>query len=76
MGALYGLLRLRVRHVSTPVASLGLGLSAMAASDVPIVSLGLSDPRTWGVSGWASDIVPHLAYGLLTAVAYDSFVKQ
>jgi hypothetical protein len=44
-----------------------LGLAAMAASDGPIVLTGASDPTTWGVSGWLSDLIPHLAYGLVTA---------
>jgi hypothetical protein len=58
-----------------PVAGLSVGLAAMAASDVPIAALGVSDPATWGVSGWAADIVPHLAYGLVTAIAYDTFTE-
>jgi len=31
-----------------------VGLAAMAASDVPIAVSGVSDPRTWGIAGWAS----------------------
>jgi hypothetical protein len=46
----------------------------MAASDIPIAALGMSDPATWGVSGWAADVVPHLAYGLVTVIAYDTFI--
>ncbi len=73
VGTGYGLLRLRVRHVPMPAAAAGLGLAAMAGSDVPIAALGVSDPRTWGVSGWAADIIPHLAYGFFTALAYEAF---
>jgi hypothetical protein len=46
---------------------IALGLAAMAASDGPIVLTGASDPTTWGISGWLSDAIPHLAYGLVTA---------
>ena len=48
----------------------------MAASDIPIAALGVSDPATWGISGWVADIVPHLAYGLVTAIAYDAFTDR
>ncbi|MGW4434182.1 hypothetical protein ACWELO_00065 [Streptomyces sp. NPDC004596] len=42
------------------------GALAMAAADAPIAALGVSDPRTWSAVDWASDVVPHLAYGLVT----------
>jgi hypothetical protein len=48
----------------------------MAASDIPIAALGVSDSATWGISGWVADVVPHLAYGLVTAIAYDAFTGR
>jgi hypothetical protein len=27
---------------------------------------------TWGAAGWASDLLPHLAYGLATATVYEA----
>jgi hypothetical protein len=38
----------------------------MAASDLPATALGLTDPRSWGAAGWMSDLLPHLAYGIVT----------
>lgn len=73
VGTGYGLLRLRVHRVPVATAAAGLGLAAMAGSDVPITALGVSDPRTWGASSWAADIIPHLAYGFFTAIAYEAF---
>jgi hypothetical protein len=73
VGTAYGLLRPHLRGVPTLVAGVGVGLAAMAASDIPIAALGVSDPATWSVSGWVADVVPHLAYGLVTAIAYDAF---
>ncbi len=32
-----------------------------------MAALGISDPRTWSAQDWAADVVPHLAYGLVTA---------
>ncbi len=49
-----------------------VGLAAMTASDVPIVASGLSDPRTWGAAGWASDLIPHLVYGLVTVATENA----
>ncbi|MEV7244098.1 MULTISPECIES: hypothetical protein [unclassified Streptomyces] len=42
------------------------GALAMAAADAPIAGLGVSDPRTWSATDWASDVIPHLVYGLVT----------
>jgi hypothetical protein len=36
-----------------------------------MVAMGITDPRTWGTTGWISDLVPHLAYGLATAAAFE-----
>lgn len=70
VGASYGLVRARV-HLPTPVGALLLGAAAMAGSDVPLTALGLTDPRSWPLSSWAMDVVPHLAYGVVTAWAFD-----
>jgi xanthosine utilization system XapX-like protein len=73
VGAAYGLLRPRFGRLPRPVAGAAVGLAAMAASDVPMAALGVSDPRTWSRADWAADLVPHLAYGLATAAAHDLF---
>lgn len=73
VGAAYGLVRPLLGDVSVPRAGVVLGLAAMAGSDVPATALGVTDPTTWGIGGWASDVVPHLAYGLLTAATYEAF---
>jgi hypothetical protein len=72
VGTVYGLLRPAFPSVPAATAGIGLGLAAMAASDVPPTALGITDPRAWGVSGWASDVVPHVIYGLVTAMAFDA----
>ena len=69
-GAGYGLLRGRVR-VPLPAAVLGLTVAASAGRDVPMTALGLTDPRQWPASSWAVDLVPHFAYGLATAGAFE-----
>ncbi|MGH2485996.1 MAG: hypothetical protein ACRDHE_08300 [Ktedonobacterales bacterium] len=76
VGALYGLARPHLARVSWPLAGLALGAAAMAGSDVPATVTGATDPRGWGASGWLSDIVPHVLYGLVTVVAYDAFTGE
>jgi hypothetical protein len=44
----------------------------MAATDLPAVATAATDPRSWGVSGWASDLLPHLVYGLVTTAVFKS----
>jgi hypothetical protein len=46
-----------------PVGAVVTGAVAMAATDVPIAALSVSDPRTWTTTDWVADAVPHLAYG-------------
>jgi hypothetical protein len=71
-GAVFGVVRARCPGPPRAVAAVAAGAAAMALSDVPLVLSGLTDPRTWGLSGWTSDIVPHLAYGLATVVVFDA----
>ncbi len=75
-GAAYGTLRPLLGDVPLRTAGVGLGLAAMAGSDVPATALGVTDPRQWGVNAWVSDLVPHLAYGFMAALAYENFAGE
>jgi hypothetical protein len=55
------------RRLPVPLASLLIGGSAMAMTDVPMSKLGLTDPQKWSASDWLADALPHLAYGVVTA---------
>lgn len=66
IGAAAGLLRPVLRRLPTVVGAAVLGAAAMAGSDVPLTKLGLTDPSTWSPVDWASDVIPHFAYGLIT----------
>lgn len=50
-----------------PVTALLTAGVTMAAGTLPMTLLGITDPRTWSRTDWISDLVPHLAYGVLTA---------
>lgn len=75
-GALYGALRARADDVSVAAGALGLTLAAMAGANLPSVAMGVTDPRDWGAEGWIADIVPHVAYGLVTAGVYHAIDHQ
>ncbi|MFF0791236.1 hypothetical protein [Streptomyces spiralis] len=69
-GAVYGLLRHRRPALPVWPAGLLLGVAVTAGADAPAAALGLTDPTSWGLTSWVSDVVPHLVYGLTTAAAY------
>ncbi|MFI7677347.1 DUF6789 family protein [Actinophytocola sp. NPDC049390] len=72
LGALYGVVRSRLPRPPAPLLGVGAGLAATASTAAPMAALGVTDPRTWSATSWLSDLVPHLAYGLVTALVFDS----
>ena len=76
VGVLFGLLRRAGLRLPGPVDAVVVGGTAMAASDVSLVRLGLTDPREWGAAGWLSDVVPHLAYGAVTAATLRALDRR
>jgi len=75
-GAVYGLLRPHLNRVPIALLGVGAGLAANIGTTGPMAALGVTDPRTWPAESWISDLIPHLAYGLATAVAFDAFHSQ
>ena len=72
VGAAYGALRPWLGSAPVPLTALALGCAAMAGGDLPSILTGTTNPKQWGTSGWLADIVPHLAYGLFTALAFEA----
>src|SRR5690348_11804704 len=63
VGLAYGLLdTLRLRPPRT-LGTLLAGGAAMAGSALPMAVTGVTDPWSWDATSWASDVVPHIAYG-------------
>lgn len=56
-----------------PLALAGglLGGAVMTASGSSYAVFGVSDPRTWSRGDWLSDLIPHLAFGLVAAAAWN-----
>ena len=63
LGVVFSLVRSAGVRMPFPVGAVVKGAAALAATDVPIAALGVSDPRTWSREDWIADAVPHLAYG-------------
>jgi hypothetical protein len=42
-------------------------VAALVAGNGPMTALGVTDPRSWSRVDWASDVVPHVAYGIVAA---------
>src|SRR3954469_13331955 len=55
-----------------PVGTVVKGAASMAATDVPLAVLGVSDPRTWTAADWRADALPHLAYGATVQAVVSS----
>jgi hypothetical protein len=66
IGALAGELRFAVIRLGPVLGPVLLGGAAMAATDGAMAQLGVSDPADWDAAAWASDAVPHLAFGAVT----------
>ena len=66
VGAAAGQLHFLVRQLGPVLGPALLGGAAMAATDLSMARLGISDPASWDATSWISDIVPHLAFGAVT----------
>lgn len=76
VGAAMGLLRSAGRSVPVWAAGPVAALAAMAAGDGPMAALGVTDPRSWSLKDWVSDVVPHLAFGFTAAWTLDAIVTR
>ncbi|WP_138735023.1 hypothetical protein [Modestobacter excelsi] len=63
LGVVFSLVRSAGVRMPFPVGAVVKGAAALAATDVPVAALGVSDPRTWSREDWIADALPHLAYG-------------
>jgi len=50
--------------------------AALVAANGPMVALRVTDPRDWSVTDWISDVVPHLAYGFVTAATFAATTRK
>ncbi|MGH3557461.1 MAG: hypothetical protein ACRDTK_08210 [Mycobacterium sp.] len=50
------------------VAAVVATAGALVGTNGPMMTLGVTDPRTWSAVDWISDLIPHFGYGMVTAV--------
>lgn len=50
------------------VGTLVATVLALVGTNGPMTALGVTNPLTWGLVGWISDLIPHFGYGLVTAL--------
>lgn len=75
-GLLHSALRDRLPRAPTALLALGTAAAANAGTVVPMTALGVTQPREWPASSWATDLVPHLVFGVVTAASYDLFGRR
>jgi len=51
-------------------------MGAVVAGNAPMTALGVTDPRTWAAEDWVADIVPHVAYGVVTAAVLNALDRR
>ena len=69
VGALVGVARAAgIRSGALPGTLLTTAV-VLVASNGPMTVLKVTDPRTWSATDWISDVIPHLAYGVVTHAA-------
>jgi hypothetical protein len=73
VGVLTGLVRASGFRSQPLVGTLLTTAGVLVAANGPMTVLGVTDPRTWSATDWASDIVPHLAYGAVVKTTMDAF---
>jgi hypothetical protein len=73
VGVLTGLVRAAGFRSSRPVGTALTTAGVLVVANGPMTVLGITDPRTWSATDWASDLVPHVAYGLVLKTTMDAF---
>ena len=72
VGVLAGLARAAGFRSSPLVGTALTTVGVLVGSNGPMTALGITDPRTWSATDWASDVVPHLAYAVVVRATLDA----
>ena len=76
MGAAVGAVRASGVRLPAVPAALVTGLVAMVGANAPMTAMKVTDPRTWSVTDWASDVVPHVVYGAVTSATLRRLLSK
>lgn len=58
------------------IATLVASAIALVGTNGPMTVLGVTDPTTWSLVDWISDLIPHLGYGIVTALLLHYVYSQ
>lgn len=72
LGALLGVARGLGWRPSPVVGAVVATLLALVGANGPMTALGITDLRDWDLDAWLSDVVPHIAYGAVTAASLEA----
>ena len=73
VGVLTGLARAAGWRSQPLVGTALTTVGVLIGANGPMTVLGITDPRTWSATDWISDVVPHLAYGMVVKTTMDAF---
>jgi len=73
IGVAAGLVRATGRRPGPLVGTLLTTVGVLIGTNGPMTVLGVTDPRTWSVTDWVSDVLPHLAYAAVVRATLDGF---
>jgi hypothetical protein len=76
MGMILGLVYALGWRPRLLIATLVASALALIGTNGPMTVLGVTDPTTWSLVDWISDLVPHLGYGIVTAVVLHYLYPQ
>ncbi|WSM37443.1 hypothetical protein OG776_03315 [Streptomyces sp. NBC_01689] len=71
MGAVLGAARAAGWCPGRPAHYAVAAAGALVGTNGPMTVLRVTDPRTWSAVDWVSDIVPHLAYAVVTVAVLE-----
>ena len=71
IGGLLGVARAAGWRPRLATSAAAATFGALAGTNGPMTLLGVTDPRTWPAKSWIVDLVPHLAYGVVTAAVLE-----
>jgi hypothetical protein len=73
VGVLAGLARAAGFRPRLPAGTALTTAVVLVAANGPMTVLGITDPRAWSATDWASDLVPHLAYAAVVETTLAAF---
>jgi hypothetical protein len=68
IGVLLGLLRWAGWRPGRTVSAVAATIGALIGTNGPMTVLGVTNPLSWGPVGWIADVIPHIGYGVVTAL--------